>query len=394
MALPWTAIAAQDVSTHAASYHTQPYSDRQPANKNRPEPADQQYQTTDSRQAEDKSPQAIAIETLKQRSRGGSSENIHPDSAHTDHLIAQELYRLEVQANIINEQSQRQADAILSLKRSAQQAAIGLARQGVQDHPQIAIISQFLAQYPSAAVPHIERNSQGHFALSYQSVDFQSAQKEAMRTAHNLRNRPWQANKPNLRDLQEELFSQPVPGGSATHKDSFEWHEQDDKRLESNQIADSASATRPAKNRLQKSLGNSIDKVLYLFGQNKHRKRKVTELSAELTEGLELGHTYSDVEEGFIRGEGTHTDDPIQPISPPFSWLDGTIWFSGAAIARIVVQTIALSYPIVQTLFVILLAGSITFALYRVVIARSSDYGIIYKLCIVMAGLLLASLFS
>ena len=80
-------------------------------------------------------------------------------------------------------------------------------------------------------------------------------------------------------------------------------------------------------------------------------------------------------------------------LNHQFSWLDGTIWFSSAAIARIMIQAIAASYPIVQTLSLMGLVGVIVFALYKVIISKSTDYSLVYRLCIGMMGLFLAGLF-
>lgn len=141
------------------------------------------------------------IETIKQRSLG------HAQAAHIDGLVSQELYRLEVQANNINVRSQQQAADIMALKRSAQQASVGLRRQGIHNHPQLAAITQFLDQYPSAVVPHIARDNSGYFALSYDTIDFQQAQQDAIDTARVLRNRQ--------RSPHTQSFTQPIARESA-----------------------------------------------------------------------------------------------------------------------------------------------------------------------------------
>ena len=154
--------------------------------------ANQSPQQKLDHQNPNKSPQEIAIEALKQRSRGGDQAA----NARIDNLVAQELYRLEVQANYINERSQQQAADIMALKRSAQQASVGLRRQGIHTHPQLTAITQFLESYESAAVPRMEKDDQGHFNLTYDTVDF-SIEPSKMRsiTAHTLRNR-WQTAQP------------------------------------------------------------------------------------------------------------------------------------------------------------------------------------------------------
>ncbi|MEO0769735.1 MAG: hypothetical protein AAFY72_09915, partial [Cyanobacteria bacterium J06649_4] len=115
---------------------------------------------------------ARAAETLKQRSNAQTS-------AHANELINQEIERLQIHAHNINERSQQQAAEILAMKRSAQQATVALRRHGLQDHPQLGIIEQFLEAYPSVAVPHLERDSSGQFCLRHDSINLHHAEQEA-----------------------------------------------------------------------------------------------------------------------------------------------------------------------------------------------------------------------
>ena len=331
----------------------------------------------------DRSRQEIAIEALKQRSHGAESAQAYNDS-----LIAQALYRLEVQASIINEQSQKQAETLLALRRSAQQASLGLQRQGIESHPQLSVITQFLERYSSAVVPHLEKDNQGHFTLSYISVDFQCAERDAIDAARTLRSRGRAAS------LQEQLFSEPIPSVLATHlsQDRPEerlaegWAMSEPTQTHRLKTCTAKNIKKNRKNRLQKSLGNIIDQVLYLL--NPKRKRVHANAEAMLSDRDSSGSR----EEGFMDAANA-SSLPADPFFDQFSWLDGTIWFSGAAIAKIVVQMIAFYYPTVQTLFVTAIAITITFTLYQVIISRSDDYSLVYRLCIAMAGLMLASIF-
>ena len=108
-------------------------------------------------------------------------------------------------------------------------------------------------------------------------------------------------------------------------------------------------------------------------------------------EGLQAGEW----EEGMMNSANftASSDEEGDYSGHQFSWLDGMIWFSGAAIARIVVRDIAISHPIAQTAFLVALVGVIVFALYRVVISKSNDYSLVYRLCIGMAGLFVAGPF-
>ncbi len=340
------------------------------------------HQHLDS-QNPNKSPQEIAIEALKQRSRGGDQAA----NARIDNLVTQELYRLEVQASYINERSQQQAADIMALKRSAQQASVGLRRQGIHAHPQLAAITQFLESYESAAVPHIERDAQGQFALTYDTVDFHRAEQDAVDTAHTLRNR-----RQTTQMMPSHLpFSQPVAAGHnvATHKS----HPGSTYEVAEDWMKATVSSTLDTLTHLFGSASNQI------FGQTGPRPRRRRKRQTEFVpEGFDLdleGLQASEWEEG-IMDSANFSASPSEEgdySSHQFSWLDGMIWFSGAAIARIVVRDIAISHPIAQTAFLVALVGVIVFALYQVVISKSNDYSLVYRLCIGMVGLFLAGLF-
>ncbi len=313
-----------------------------------------------AKQADTQSPQAIAIETLKQRSRGYDQVA----NARIDSLVSQELYRLEVQANNINERSQQQAADIMALKRSAQQASVGLRRQGIHDHPQLTAITQFLDQYTSAVVPRIERDDGGYFALSYDTIDFQQAQQDAIDTARVLRDRQ--------RSPHTQPFSQPIASASA-HS------------LQSNSSAKQTGFNHSlvsSSNQIKTAIDSTIDEINQRFKATKHkrRQRKTTEEGFALDAGA---FNNEDWEEGVI----------VSSATPEFTWLDGTIWFSGAAIARIALQTVVAGHPVIATALMISLSAVILFALYRVVAVKTSDYTLIYRLCIGLMGLFLADMF-
>ena len=329
-----------------------------------------------------KCPQELAIEALKQRSRGSDQAT----NARIDNLVSQELYRLEVQANYINERSQQQATDIMALKRSAQQASVGLRRQGIHNHPQLAAITQFLESYQSAVVPHIERDDKGHFTLTYDTVDFHRAEQEAVDTAHTLRNRRRATPQPP----SQVPFSQPVAAEpfiafeksrhSSTYQVAADWMQ---------------AATNSTVDTLTQLFGSGLDQF---FGQRGSRRRRQRKHPAKFApEGFDselAGLPLSDWEEGMM--DSDFSDDSAEEgyySSSQFSWLDGAIWFSGAAIARIIVRDIAINHPIVQTAFLVALVGVIVFALYQVIISKSNDYSLVYRLCIGIAGLFLAGLF-
>lgn len=379
LALPWSEAG------HAASASSslgQSFSPVPPAENQGPD------------QNPNKSPQELAIEALKQRSRGSDQAA----NARIDNLVSQELYRLEVQAHYINERSQQQAADIMALKRSAQQATVGLRRQGIHNHPQLAAITQFLESYQSAVVPHIERDAKGHFTLTYDTIDFHRAEQDAVNTAHTLRNRR-QATPPMPSQMP---FSEPI---AAEHAIATEKGRH-------------SSNYQVAADWMQVAISSTLDTLTELFGlgfdqffgqrgdqrgnqrgnQRGGRRRRRRKHQAEfVVEGFDLepeGLQSGEWEEGMMDSDfSADPDEEGYSSSSEFSWLDGAIWFSGAAIARIIARDIAISHPIVQTAFLIALIGVIAFTLYQVIISKSNDYSLVYRLCIGIAGLLLAGLF-
>ncbi|MGB3574376.1 MAG: hypothetical protein WBA01_20250, partial [Phormidesmis sp.] len=87
-------------------------------------------------------------------------------------------------------------------------------------------------------------------------------------------------------------------------------------------------------------------------------------------------------------------DARIYKRSPArFSWMDGAIWFSAAAIVRIVLEAIVLSYPPIRIPLMLILFSAISFSIYRGLISRSSDPTSVYRLGVVLLGLFIGGSF-
>jgi hypothetical protein len=372
----------------------------------------------------------VAIETTLETLQQRSLTNDPTTQARITRLIAQETYRLEAQSHQINEQSQRLAADLLSLKRSAQQAAVGLRRQGVQDHPQMAFITDFLEQYAAASVPHLERDSQGHFTLTYDSVEFHRAEQEAFDTANKLRERRTAA-VPFSQPVSASSYRQPgisghflvQEGSEGVSEYSSDYAEEGllDHPLESPKTEKARLSRRSrrqsyrfASHWVKASLKPMVAWIDYLLNKRARPQPSLAYAgepsSAEgIQEGFNVGaDAFSPVfssalldpsfndeawEEGIAEPQGSHGATRKRAHYSSFSWLDGTIWFSGAAIARILFQSIAVQYAIVQPLLAIGLVGAIALALYRVIFDKSADYSLAYQLCVGMVGWLLAGLF-
>lgn len=307
------------------------------------------------------SPQEIAIETLKQRSSqtlSNTQTNQPSANAHADNLIAQEIYRLEVQAHNINVRSQQQAEEIMTMKRAAQQAAVTLGRQGIHNHPQLAIISQLFKDQPSAVVPHIERDNSGQFSLTYKTIDFEQAQQDAIATAQALRQRAGNSSQP-------VPFAEPIETSEDNNSTA---------NIRASLRTKSQKSSQP--NSLKRLMG-SIRRLLK--GRRSHRN-------------IHSANTISKSQQYQSDDEFDAAFEEYLPTEE-FSWLDGAIWFSGAAIARIVIQLVIPQYPLVSMPLLVALVGIIIFVIYRVIVSKSSNFTPAYRLFIAMLGLLSVGLF-
>ncbi|MEL6856620.1 MAG: hypothetical protein AAFO83_16180, partial [Cyanobacteria bacterium J06607_13] len=293
-------------------------------------------------------PQALAIAALKQRSNNQSTHQAQSSNGYRQEadkrmgeLISQEIYRLEVMAQNINERSQQQAAEILAMKRSAQQAAVALRRHGIHDHPQLDIIEQFLEPYPSAAVPRLERNSSGEFCLTHATINLHSAEQEAAHTAQTLRNRQTFHSQG-----QSALFSQAISSGP-----------------EVSDLLDDPATDYPT------PISRRRSQQGWLFGL-----RRLT---------------------GWFGSDRTITNTDGDPAiaQARFSWMDAAIWFSTAAIARIVIEAIIVSFPFLRMPLLLILFSVISFAIYRVFTSKSSDFTAAYRLGITLLGLFVGGSF-
>ncbi|MEM9947099.1 MAG: hypothetical protein AAF810_13655 [Cyanobacteria bacterium P01_D01_bin.36] len=350
LSVPWSSPQQSSPQQSSPSFGSAPFGSA--AQSVRQSPASTQA----PRQSGTASKQAVAIEALKQRSGTQTAHN-----SRADELISQEIYRMEVHAQNINERSQQQAADILALKRSAQQATLAIRRQGIHSHPQLDIIAKFLEQYPSAAVPHLARDSQGHFALSHNTVNLHHAEQEALNTAETLRNRQTVSERAyqstgqsTKRNASETAQSTLVP---ASYENPFE----------RSPFAHPVAA------------GPSVDE--YLEEETTPSRHHSRHSRKGQRWALDPRRLFGRMRGGAGRLGG----------GSGFSWIDGAIWFSGAAIARIMIESIVLSYPILRMPLLLILFSAISLAIYRVVVSKSTNLTSAYRLGITLLGLFLGS---
>ena len=357
-------------------------------------------------------PQAAALATLRQRSITNASRSASNQSTLTsataseseavvnhrsadcysqkaNELVMQEIERLEIHAQNINERSQQQAQALLAIKRSAQQATVALRRQGIQDHPQLETIATFLANTDSAMLPHLERDIQGRFSLSHTTVDFNYAEQEAIHTAQALRN------------LGKPHFCEPIEAGPCL----------DEYRLSEQVVAGRSAASKPRRKRTKRSWISNLLNLLNALKVKQNRLSSKRILAGSVSTANLLvdhrmgasrssdgGNRETSLEEGIER-QGTERQgterlrNKAHPLLERFSLTDSVIWFSVAAIARILLEIIINSYPITRMPLMFFLFTVISLSIYRVFVSKSSEPISIYRLGITLLGLFLGSAF-
>jgi hypothetical protein len=352
----------------------------------------------------DSCPQAIALEVLQQRSR--SNDRSGHMAAHADNLVAQEIYRLEIQANNINERSQQQAAELLAMKRSAQQATVALRRHGIHDHPQLSAIAQLFESSPAAKVPHIERNAQGQFALSHRDIDFHRAEQEAVHTANELRNRqPHRSSVPFAHPIQPGPAAAFAKGAAAEGRARVSGHSDDsysDQPYSAERFSANRSPNRSPSAQLAAQPAQTSQEPSASFHWITTLVQAIAESSKGLPGAVNLFERVPVNKEQANRVLGAQVSiDSAEQRSRqigseqlvPFSWPEVAIWFGGAAIARLIIGIAVIHYPFIQTPLLISLVGAILFGLYQVVFAKLPNFGMAYRLVAAMLGLFLGSLF-
>ncbi len=342
---PWAAPQAEDLHIRA------PQAGRTPSQPSRP------------------TPQAIAIETLKQRSGGtsyGTSHSSSSNSSADDDQVSHEMLQLKAIANKINDLSQQQTCELLQLKRSTKRAAISLRRQGVSNHPQLNAIQQFIEQSSSASVPTVEIDSHGQFSLHQIPINLNQAEAEAIDNARILRRQ--QLNQPTAIP-----FSQPVSAGPNVD----EYLQQSQSYESVNYLHDTPIEEKPSG--IRKSDRHRYNRRLRLKATYRKAiarlQRRIQTSKHQATLGLEATDNIAHVNQ---RGQ--------------FSWIDGIIWFVGAAIIRILLNALVINYSILKLPLLLLLVGVISYSIYRIVLSKSTDMSATYRVGTALVGLFIGSL--
>ncbi|MEM8806627.1 MAG: hypothetical protein AAGF01_11425 [Cyanobacteria bacterium P01_G01_bin.38] len=291
-----------------------------------------------------------AIEALKQRSSqpySGSSDSLGDGSpggrhaaqrygAFTGTALDPILQRFESQLQTVNRLAEQQESAILGLKQLADHITDIMHRQGIDDHPKLAAIAALFETYPSTVIPIFECDQAGNYGLEYRTVDFYQAEHDAQLTAQTLRSRG--SEKPVGQTPGTDLptyFNQPPnhepPGHELTSKPT----------------------------------GFFEEGLLFL--------QSIWEL------------TLSSFNPGARASR--------QRSRSRFTLLDAAIWFSGAAITRILLDVIFQIYPALWTPLVVTLIGVVAVTLYRTLLSNRPSLGFSYRILVALVGLFMGGQF-
>ncbi len=323
---------------------------------------------------------ARAIGTLQERSHQEShaaeiSSEISNDAprqpfvtepaAYENDLITQEIHRLELRAMDINNRSQQQIKDILALKRTAQQAAIAFARQGIHDHPQLEIINRFFDRYAASHVPIIERDNSGHFTLNDYSINLRRAEEEAIENAAVLRGNRHSAALPAVVPFSQPIGETRRPAQNARLVSGAA---RTQRRSENGGLT-------PSSMPMREQLGNAFS------GLNKLWKASLRSMP-------------SAPRRPFSEALATEQHVERYPTNQEFSLADGAICFSAAAIvARIAIKTVIAVFPIFQPILWIAPLGLFCAAIYLLFIAKSSNSTLMYRLALAALGLFVSGSF-
>ncbi|MEO0456516.1 MAG: hypothetical protein AAF152_08025 [Cyanobacteria bacterium P01_A01_bin.114] len=311
-----------------------------------------------SKSGPDSTQVAAAIETLKQRSNpsygssdiGGHGASGHGVSGHgvsgyrasaqaaseygdrSTVALDQAVQHFESQLQRVNSLADQQESAILALKQLADHIETVLHQEGGADHPDAGAIAAFFEAYPSVEIPMIERDTAGNYSIGYRPVDCYRAEHDAQLTAQTLRRR----------------------GNSQPY---------------------SPSPDTPI-------YFNTLDKATGFFEEGWLFLQSMWEMTLNSFNPL-MGSTKP----------SSKVDASYRRPRTRFTFLDAAIWFSGAAIMRILLDVIFQIYPALWTPLVVLLIGVVAVTLYRTLLSSRPSIGFSYRILVALAGLLIGGQF-
>lgn len=255
--------------------------------------------------------------------------NLKPPRISPEAQIAEEIKRLEAQAERVNQLSLAQEAALLELRAIAEK--LERDRQSLPEEAEGFAAEIPQCEYLIEVVPYVEREADGVFIVTTRAIDLFKAEREATLMAQSLRHR---AGRSGSVSQQKQVGVS--KRRSAEPESPFEKAE---------------VWVRLLWQRLSKAIGQFIV-----------RRRKAFNASR----------------------------NHAAPAAPPsFSLPDAVIWVVGSTIARVGINLVLASFPGLWLPIVALILTPAAIAIYQ--IAVSPETGSIwgYRLFLVMAGLLI-----
>lgn len=245
-------------------------------------------------------------------------------------LIADAMKRLEAKAEQINQLSANQEAAMLELKAIAERLerdwkAIERQYDPISDAAQEP---PALCEYQTTVVPYIERDETGAFVVTSRPLDLFKAEREATQMAQSLRQR----TSPSKRRAETHPRSGQVASESLQHL----W------KTASTLLARLFQARAPR----------------HLPRRTPHRRSQASAISSTA---------------------------PAMPMT----LTSATTWLVGAAVVRIGLDMVLLSFPGLWLPVVGVIIAPTVFAVYRTSVAPQSSLTWVYRLFLIMAGLLI-----
>lgn len=255
--------------------------------------------------------------------------NLKPLRITSEAQIAEEIKRLEVQAERVNQLSLAQEAALLELRAIAKK--LERDRQSLPEEAEGFTAEIPQCEYLTEVVPYVEREADGAFIVTTRAIDLFKAEREATLMAQSLRHRAGRSGAA----LQQRHVGV-SKRRSAEPESPFEIAEVWGRLLWQ---------------RLFKSTSQFIARRRKAFNTARNHAAPVAE--------------------------------------PSFSLPDAVIWVVGSTIARVVINLVLASFPGLWLPVVALILTPAAIAIYQ--IAVSPETGSIwgYRLFLVMAGLLI-----
>lgn len=243
--------------------------------------------------------------------------------------LIQGCHQFEAELQRFNSLAQQQEAAILRLKQLAEHLTRELSPQELDAHPQLAEIAAFFEIHDSLTVPVIASDHHGRFSVQYHLVDFYQAEREADSTARRLRHR-FQERSPQHRWEQPELpLDEPSP----------------------------------------ELTGSWWSELLTAISDGWNDRSKP------------------------LAGKWKRPRQALPSRRSRLSVMDAAIWFSGAAILRMLLDMFVQSYPVLWIPLVGGLIVIVAIALYRTILTYPVNLGFSYRILIALAGLFIGGQF-